>query len=135
MGFEPKPIQTPLPIWIGGNTPAAHRRVVRFGNAFHAAFEPLRVVSEQWAQIQAECVRVGRDPKELRLSLRVFLDPAGAMPPDKSIQGTADEMLARIAELKAIGVDHVLLDPVARGGPQARMDAIRAFMENIAPHA
>ncbi|MFT5392527.1 MAG: alkanesulfonate monooxygenase SsuD [Gammaproteobacteria bacterium] len=124
-----------MPVWIGGNTPAAHRRVVRFGNAFHAAFEPLSVVSEQWAQIQAECVRVGRDPKELRLSLRVFLDPAGAMPPDKSIQGTADEMLARIAELKAIGVDHVLLDPVARGGPQARMDAIRAFMENIAPHA
>ena len=56
------------------------------------------------------------------------------MDPDKSIAGSKDQMLEMIARLQAIGVTHLLLDPVARGGVQARLDAPTRFMEDVAPH-
>jgi probable F420-dependent oxidoreductase len=135
VGFEPKPVQKPLPVWVGGSSPAAFRRVARFGNAFHAAFQPREVVADEWAQVRRNCEEAGRDPSELRLSLRFYLDPAEAMQPEKSIAGSRDRMLETVAGLKDIGVSHILLDPVARGGVAARLDALRQFMSDVAPHA
>jgi hypothetical protein len=56
------------------------------------------------------------------------------MPASKSIAGSKDQMLETIAECQAIGISHLLLDPVARGGVPGRLDAVRAFMEDVAPH-
>ncbi len=133
VGFEPKPLQSPFPIWVGGSTPAAFRRAAKHGQAFHAAFQPLAEVSDAWDQVQRECEAINRDPSELSLSLRIYLDPAQAMPREKSIGGSRDEMLETIAGLQNIGVSHLLLDPVARGGVPGRLDAFRAFMEEVAP--
>lgn len=135
VGFEPKPVQQPVPIWVGGATPAAFKRAARYGHGFHAAFQPLAEVKAEWAAVRAECEALGRDPGELRLSLRVYLDPAAAMPPEKSIAGRKDQMLETIGQLSAAGVDHVLLDTVARGGVQGRLDALADFQENVAAAA
>ena len=132
VGFEPKPIQDPVPVWVGGATPAAFRRVARFGHGFHAAFQPLDVVREEWEAVRTACEEHGRDPAELTLSLRVYLDPAGNMDPAKSVAGSAGAMRERLAELEAAGVSHVLLDPVARGGVEGRLDAVRQFMTDVA---
>lgn len=135
VGFEPKPVQDPFPIWVGGSSPAAFRRAARFGQAFHAAFQPKEEVANEWGEVHRACEAIGRDPAGMTLSLRFYLDPAGAMPADKSIAGSKNQMLETIAGLKAIGVSHILLDPVARGGVAGRLDAIRAFMEDVAPDA
>lgn len=135
VGFEPKPVQRPLPVWIGGSSAPAFRRVARYGQAFHAAFQPREVVADEWRQCREACEAIGRDPDELSLSLRIFLDPAKAMEPEKSIAGSGDEMLETIGRLREIGVTHILLDPVARGGVEGRLDALRGFMEDVAPRA
>ncbi len=132
VGFEPKPIQNPLPIWVGGSSTAAFRRAAQFSTGFHAAFQPLGVVTEQFNQVQDLTGEAGRNPGEMTLSLRVYLDPASAMEPDKSIGGSHQAMSDRVGELTEAGVSHVLLDPVARGGVQGRLDAIADFMENVA---
>ncbi|MDA1074247.1 MAG: LLM class F420-dependent oxidoreductase [Proteobacteria bacterium] len=126
VGFEPKPIQKPVPFWIGGSSDAAMRRVARFGHGFHAAFQPLAQVKREFDMACAEAEKLGRNPDELTLSLRTFLDPAGLMEPDKSIAGSATQMCDRIGEMLEIGIDHVLLDPVARGGVAARLEAVQA---------
>jgi probable F420-dependent oxidoreductase len=131
VGFEPKPVQDPVPVWVGGATPAAFRRVARFGHGFHAAFQPLTVVEEEWAAVRAECEARDRDPNQLTLSLRVYLDPAGVMGAAKSVAGTAEQMRDRLAEFEAAGISHVLLDPVARGGVEGRLDAVRQFMTDV----
>ena len=129
VGFEPKPKQHPLPIWIGGSSVAAFRRAAKYGTGFHAAFQPIDVVVAEFQQVREQAEELGRNPDELTLSLRVFLDPAGAMPAEHSIGGSADQIAERIGQLEQAGISHVLLDPVARGGVQGRLDAVLEFLK------
>ena len=131
--FEPKPVQRPVPIWIGGATPAAFERVARFGQAFHAAFQPVPTVAEEWQAVQTACEQRGRDPGEVTLSLRAYIDPSAAMDPAVSVGGSASAMVDMLGTMASAGISHVSLDPVARGGVAGRLDAVRQFMEDVAP--
>jgi probable F420-dependent oxidoreductase len=131
--FEPKPIQKPVPIWVGGHSKAAFRRTARYGHTFHAAFQSLDVVADEWNEVKRECESIGRDPNELELSLRVFLDPNEKMEPYKSVGGAESQMIETIGQIQEIGATHILLDPVARGGIQGRLEALQNFMTNVAP--
>ena len=48
VGANPLPVQQPhIPIWVGGKTPAAHRRVARYGSGYHTvASTPAQVADE-----------------------------------------------------------------------------------------
>ena len=50
--FEPKPVQRPVPIWVGGSSEGAYRRAARYGQGFHAAFEPLEQVAAAWGRVR-----------------------------------------------------------------------------------
>lgn len=132
VGFEPKPLQRPLPIWVGGASQPAFKRAACFGTGFHAAFQPLDVVREEFAAVKRFAEARDRDPNELTLSLRIYLDPAGSMDATKSIQGSAGQMQDRLGEISEAGVQHLVLDPVARGGVEARLNAIEQFMLEVA---
>jgi len=134
VGFSPKPPAGRIPIWVGGSSEAAFRRTARYGDGFHAAFEPRQRVADEWAAIEQACDAVGRDRDEIVLSVRLYLDPEGRMEPEKSILGSVDQMLEAVAQWRAIGVSHIGLDVVAGGGADGRLDALRAFMTDVAPH-
>lgn len=132
IGFSPKPVQQPLPVWVGGSSPAAFRRTARHGAAFHAAFEPLPTVVDEWRQVGEACEAIGRDPGEVTLSVRMYLDPGARMKPEVSLQGSVDQMAATVGSWRDVGVSHILLDVVAGGGTEGRLDALRAFMADVA---
>lgn len=132
VGFEPKPVARSVPIWVGGDSEAAFRRVARFGDAFHAAFQPLDTVATSWARVRQLVVEDGRDPTSVRLSTRLYLDPDGSMPASKSIAGTTAEMVDTVGRWRDVGVDHVVLDPVAPGGVVGRRAAMERFMQDVA---
>jgi probable F420-dependent oxidoreductase len=50
LGFEPKPIQKPLPIIIGGGTPPAERRAGRLGNGWHGAAQSIPAIRQHLAE-------------------------------------------------------------------------------------
>lgn len=131
VGFEPKPLQSPFPIWIGGASDAAFKRAAKFGTGFHAAFQPIDVVVDEFKKVRQYAEELERDPNELTLSLRVYLDPANAIEKEKSISGTTQEMQDRVGQLVDAGIQHVLLDPVARGGVQGRLAAVCEFMQSV----
>ena len=133
VGFEPKPIQSPVPVWIGGNSDAAYRRAARYGSGLHAAFEPIDVVAEAWQRVLQHTQMFGRDPAHMTLSLRVYLDTVGSMDPQKSVQGSPREMRDQVARWRDIGVTHLVLDPVAPSGIAGRRDAALAFAEAVMP--
>jgi probable F420-dependent oxidoreductase len=136
VGFEPKPIQNPLPVWVGGSSEAACRRAARFGTGFHAAFEPLERARGYWATVQAEARRLGRDTEELTFSMRLFLDPNGRMPPEKSVAGSKQQMHDRIGELADAGVRHLVFDAIIEARSpndrkKAQLELLEHFMTDV----
>ncbi len=67
------------------------------------------------------------------LSTRVYLDPGGRMDAAKSLQGGDAELVASIERWAEVGVSHLILEPVAGGGAQGRMDLIRRFVGDVRP--
>ena len=71
--ISPRPIQQPLPLWIGGSSPAAIRRTVRLGTGWLAGIQTPAQVKPVVAAIKAHGAEVGpadsRGP--LRRELRV----------------------------------------------------------------
>lgn len=132
IGFTPKPVQEKLPIWVGGATTAAFRRTARYGDAFHAAFEPIETVAAEWEAVGQECEKLGRDRGELELSTRVYLDPESRMAAPVSLQGSTEQMIDSVSRWSEIGVGHLLVDVVAPGGAPGRLDVLRAFMTDVA---
>ncbi|HIL98683.1 MAG TPA: TIGR03619 family F420-dependent LLM class oxidoreductase, partial [Pseudomonadales bacterium] len=129
--FEPKPLQDPVPVWVGGDTRLAFHRVAKYGQGFQAAFQPFDRIKEEISEIHACCETIGRDPKELTFSVRMYLDPKGMMEPEKSITGNQEQILATIEQMRSIGVSHILLDPVAPGGVDGRLEAVEQFIEFV----
>src|SRR3954447_14137961 len=103
VGFEPKPVGGTVPIWVGGDTEPAFRRAARFGDAFHAAFQPIDEVATAWRRVQELAAELGRPAgTEIELSVRLYLDPDRSMPPAKSIGGSNDEMTDTIGRWSEI---------------------------------
>jgi probable F420-dependent oxidoreductase len=131
-----KPAQAPHPpIWIGGAHANAIRRAVRLGDGWiGSGNQTLAGFRDCIRLVRDELDRVGRDPATFAISKRVFLsvhdDPAVARAetdrwftdiyhnPELSqasgVCGTPSEVTARLEELKAAGLNHLLLNPIAR---------------------
>jgi probable F420-dependent oxidoreductase len=131
--FAPKPAQAHVPIWVGGATDAAWRRVARYGDAFHAAFEAPDAIAHAWSKVKEYVAEAGRDPGTVRCSLRWYLDPEGQREPSKGLQGSTSEIVDQIGRLADIGVDHLVLDPVASGGFDGRLAAVERFAADVMP--
>jgi alkanesulfonate monooxygenase SsuD/methylene tetrahydromethanopterin reductase-like flavin-dependent oxidoreductase (luciferase family) len=137
--FEPKPVQRPHPpIWVGGHGRASLRRAAEIGAAWHPinrSAEELRAGREALA---ARCRARGRavpPPIALRNDVCV-LRPGGR--PGASVRGgsvLAGEPAAlvdRLAELRDVGVEHLVLEFLAPDG--AELDAQMAvFAERVRP--
>jgi probable F420-dependent oxidoreductase len=90
------------PIWIGGASEAAMRRVGRSGTGW-LSFEglPDGVAGHLWSIARSEAEKAGRDPDVLKTALRINLEP------DMTVDSLADR-LKRYAE---DGVDEAFVDP------------------------
>jgi len=104
LAVEPKPVRGDIPIWIGGDTPAALRRVVELGDGWHPAFPTPQSLGEALPRLRDACRRAGRDMASVTISGRVGL----------AARRSADELLAELKALRDLGVSHVILESRAR---------------------
>jgi probable F420-dependent oxidoreductase len=113
MGMEPKPPQgRRLPIWIGGASDAAFRRVGRLGDGWLAS----RVTDAADARRAIEAIRrhaeqAGRDPNTIGLQSMVAPPPRDAE--GKRFYAEHDRVVARVGELKAMGFQGVAINATA----------------------
>ena len=125
MAMEPKPPQgARLPIWIGGNSEAAYRRVGRLGDGWLAS----RVTDAADARRAIERIHhhaegAGRDPGAIGLQSMVAPPPRDAA--GKTFYADHDAVVARVAALEAMGFGWVALNATAVFQSGARsVDAI-----------
>src|SRR5256886_14788199 len=104
LGVAPQPAHGTIPIWIGGHTPRALRRVAELGDGWHAAFPSAAKMKAGLAALATACGRVGRDVKSLTISARLGL-PA---------RQDADALVREIRALADLGVSNLILESRVR---------------------
>ncbi|MFJ4482748.1 LLM class flavin-dependent oxidoreductase [Streptomyces longwoodensis] len=125
-----------IPIWVGGNSDAAIRRAVRFGSPWH----PLRFTMS-WFREALPRLRNIADELELpvpELAPRIYLQltekPIDG-PDRRAGEGTLEQVLEDIEELRRAGAETVLLDPY-HGDPEEtlRPEAAWQALATVAAH-
>jgi probable F420-dependent oxidoreductase len=140
----PKPAQAGgIPVWIGGHTPAAIRRAATLGDGWHpiGLRPPATLLPDEYEasvrQLHAQAKEAGRDPASITLTFRAPMEvrssrakaPAGDRP---LFQGTAAEVAGDIRRYEALGVSHMVWDPV-RPELRALLDNMARFAEEVRP--
>jgi F420-dependent oxidoreductase-like protein len=139
---EPKPLQSPLPLWIGGGGERVLLRIVaEYASGWHAFVMPEEDYRRKLAALEGHCKDVGRDPSEIRRSLGFIavLDDSEAeaqkraqIPPnfrENAIVGTPEQCIERLDLFRRLGArDFTLL---ARPPGDAR--TIELLATEVAP--
>jgi probable F420-dependent oxidoreductase len=136
MAMEPKPPQgRRLPIWIGGMSEPAWRRVGQLGDGWLAS----RVTDADSARralgaIRGHAEAAGRDPAAIGLQSMVAPPPRDAE--GRRFYAEPDRVLARVVELQAMGFGWVSLNATAifQAGARsvdAMLDALEALHAKI----
>jgi F420-dependent oxidoreductase-like protein len=128
---SPKPVQRPLPIWIGGSKPRVMRAAAKYGEAFNitvSASSPTDL-PERLQDLDEACRSVNRDPKTLvrsaflmacvgttqdradalvdQLAARAKTDRAGFLASRPGlIFGTPDVALEKLRWYASLGIGH-----------------------------
>src|SRR5215469_15322697 len=117
--FTPKPLQQPIPIWVGGESAPALRRTVRYADCWYPVGTnpqfPMNTVSRfrsGLARFRGFAEKAGRDPATIQVALRVLVGPSPR--PRRHIDkegemftgGTAD-YVGDIRALQDLGVNAV----------------------------
>jgi alkanesulfonate monooxygenase SsuD/methylene tetrahydromethanopterin reductase-like flavin-dependent oxidoreductase (luciferase family) len=93
-GFAPKPVQKPhVPLWVGGESPAALRRAARLGDGWHSAGTSLAELPGKLHILRSALAAAGRATAEFVLS---------AFPTDRFT-------VALVRQFAAHGVTHLLV--------------------------
>ena len=119
MVFTPKPVQQPIPIWVGGESAPALRRTVRYADCWYPVGAnpqfPMNTLSRfkaGLARFRGFAERGGRDPATVKVALRVLNGPSAR--PRRTIEGEGEmftggtvDYLADLKALAELGVDAV----------------------------
>ena len=98
---QPRPVQAPLPIVMGGHSGPAYRRTARFAQGWYGFRRSPEQAAADIASIAAACDAIGRDASEIEMSVT----------PDRRVDADVVEAYAEV------GVHRLL--PAVGGNPAA----------------
>ena len=149
--IAPRPVQQPLPLWIGGSSPAAIRRTARIGTGWLGGIESPEQVAPVIAGIKAASAAAGRpiDPDHYGASFSYrfgswdepLVERAahilsrlgkGADPRRLAVVGDAGAIVRRIEEYKEVGVSKFVLRAIALGDDDV-LDQTERLIAEVLP--
>lgn len=140
--FPPKPVQQPIPIWVGGESGPALRRTARYGDAWYPIGTNPQFPMDTLARYKAGVAKLreltekhGRDPNAVGLSYRVSSNPEaqpkGTVDGERKLfTGSAADWAGDIRALQEAGVsafDFGLFGPTLA----ATIDSMRRFRDEV----
>ncbi|MFI5040744.1 MAG: LLM class F420-dependent oxidoreductase [Acidimicrobiales bacterium] len=102
-GLAPLPVQRPIPVWIGGRTPAAFRRAGRMADGWFPMVDPGPKLEEAIALVGEGAASAGRDPASIGMEGRVYWHDDVA------------ELAAEAAKWRAAGATHLSVNTMGVG--------------------
>lgn len=111
IGCFPQPTRKSIPIWIGGHTPRAFRRVAELGDGWHVAFADPARLEDEFRALREECKKVGRRFEDLTITLRAGVSIRKEKSPTREpMKGTPDEIVSDIRRYRDLGISMILLE-------------------------
>jgi probable F420-dependent oxidoreductase len=144
--FTPKPVQNPIPIWVGGESGPALRRTVKYAQGWYPVGTnpqfPMNTLSRfkaGMARFRGFAEKAGRDPSEIAVALRVLagpgVKPRGSIEGEAAIfSGTDADWVADMKALADLGVSAVDVRLFGYGPDQsleATIDNMRRFRDGV----
>jgi alkanesulfonate monooxygenase SsuD/methylene tetrahydromethanopterin reductase-like flavin-dependent oxidoreductase (luciferase family) len=140
--FNPKPAQSPIPIWVGGESGPALRRTARYAHGWYPVGTnpqfPMNTVSrfrKGLERFRGYVEKAGRNPADIEVALRVLSGPGGK--PRASIDDEAEmftggdaDWVEDINALKELGVAAVDVRLFRRTASDT-LDTMRRFREGV----
>jgi F420-dependent oxidoreductase-like protein len=143
----PKPVQSPVPIVIGGGGPKRTPALAaRYASEFNVPFVPVEFFTAQCDRVRAACESIDRDPATMSFSVALVLccgadetevvQRAAAIgrEPDELRQngaaGTPEEVIATLRAWAQAGADRIYLQVL----DLADLDHLDLVAEQVAPH-
>ncbi|MGH0030082.1 MAG: LLM class flavin-dependent oxidoreductase [Myxococcota bacterium] len=146
--IAPRPVQQPLPLWIGGSSRAAVRRTARLGTGWLAGIQTPAQVKPVVERIREAADAEGRaiDPEHYGAGFSFRFGSASepiveatakalarftpGLEPERYLAvGGADEIAARIGEYRAAGVSKFVLRPMAGDAAEVMTQTERLVSE------
>jgi probable F420-dependent oxidoreductase len=102
-GLAPMPRQRPIPIWLGGSSEPAYRRMGRLADGWFPQMQPGPKLDAALAIIDESARAAGRDPASIGMEGRV------------SWRGDVAELVDRIDQWEKAGATHVSVNTMGAG--------------------
>ncbi len=125
-GFSPLPVQRPIPLWFGGQSEAALRRVARLGDGWMPLYTSAKEADPGLALLGRCLAEAGRSRADVGLEARI---PYGTGDP------AAWQKL--LQDWQAVGASHAIVQTTGCGfvTPAMHLAALRRFAEATGLHA
>lgn len=121
VGIAPLPIQRPIPVWFGGSSAAAYRRIGRVADGWFPMLAPGAELDQALAVVAESASRADRDPGAIGMQGSV------------AFRGDADLVARQIDKWRAVGATHVGVNTMGAGlaSVDAHIDAIATIAARI----
>ena len=96
-GISPRPIQRPIPIWVGAQSPVGLKRAGRLACGWFPLVPPGADLDTAKAVVSESALSVGRDPASIGMEGRVFWT------------GDAERLVSEVSAWKETGATHVAI--------------------------
>ena len=102
-GIAPMPLQQPIPIWFGGGSKPAFRRMGRLADGWFPMMTPGPQLDEAMATISAAAEAAGRDPQAIGMEGRI------------TWTGDLDQVKVEAEQWRALNATHVSINTMGAG--------------------
>jgi probable F420-dependent oxidoreductase len=121
-GINPLPVQRPIPIWIGGSSPAALQRIARIGDGWLPNFRSIDDARKAMEILRRSLEEDGRKPSDLGIEPRIAYG-----------DGNPETWHQWIQDWQALGAAQFSINTLGAGfkTPQAHLEALQKFVKSV----
>jgi alkanesulfonate monooxygenase SsuD/methylene tetrahydromethanopterin reductase-like flavin-dependent oxidoreductase (luciferase family) len=128
---EPKPIQDPLPILVGGGGERRMLRIVaQYADMWNTWGKP-DLIAHKSAVLDGYCAEIGRDPKAIARTAQALTVVRGPLPdglPMPVIGGSPEQLAETVAQYREIGLDELIVPDGLLGRGADRLAALDTIL-------